>query len=275
MPSFSQRKGLEPVSKVIQINSMDSFLRNAIWNALDRAVWSSPGFLETRTLETPGMERFSRILWEDFFGARVDSRSPMMTLRLSHIRRWFEHEPWNKVYDFLEFILQPELNLPKELPNLLNQALEKGGSGYRIVHNVVVDIVSEIEVDMLQEVLEDSSLAPVAAHLKRALQLLADRDHPDYRNSIKESISAVESMAKIVANNPKATLGGALKALEKNGQMHPALKEAFLKLYGYTSDEDGIRHAMLEEPKLTAADAKYFLMACTSFVNYMKAQLPA
>lgn len=57
--------------------------------------------------------------------------------------------------------------------------------------------------------------------------------------------------------------------------MHTALKEGFLKLYGYTNDEDGIRHAMLEEPKLTAADAKYFLMSCTSFANYSKAQLPA
>lgn len=46
-----------------------------------------------------------------------------------------------------------------------------------------------------------------------------------------------------------------------------------MKLYAYTSDEGGIRHAMLDEPNLTAADARYFLLSCTSFVNYLKSQL--
>ena len=101
----------------------------------------------------------------------------------------------------------------------------------------------------------------------------ADRENPDYRNSIKEAISAVESIARVVSGRDKATLGDALQAIEKSGQLHPALKKGFLKLYGYTSDEQGIRHAMLDEPNLTAADARYFLVSCSSFVNYLKAQL--
>jgi hypothetical protein len=80
-------------------------------------------------------------------------------------------------------------------------------------------------------------------------------------------------MARIVAENPKATLSDALKALEKRGNLHPALKDGFVKLYAYTSDEGGIRHAMLDEPKLSADDARYFMLSCTSFVNYLKAQL--
>ncbi|MNR54811.1 hypothetical protein D3C85_1750690 [compost metagenome] len=80
-------------------------------------------------------------------------------------------------------------------------------------------------------------------------------------------------MARIVSGNPKATLGEALKALEKTGKLHAALKDGFSKLYGYTNDESGIRHAMLDEPQLTQEDAKYFLLSCTSFVNYLKAAL--
>ena len=126
---------------------------------------------------------------------------------------------------------------------------------------------------MLQEALADTRFAPVNAHLERALGLLADRKTPDYRNSIKESISAVEAMARVVSQNPKATLGEALKVLEKRGHLHPALKDGFSKLYGYTNDDDGIRHAMLEEPHLDQSDAKYFLLTCTSFINYLKANL--
>ena len=85
--------------------------------------------------------------------------------------------------------------------------------------------------------------------------------------------AAVEAMARIVSGNPKATLGDALKVLERNGKLHPSLKESFVKLYGYTNDDDGIRHAMLDEPNLTQADAKYFLLTCTSFVNYLKSNV--
>ena len=105
------------------------------------------------------------------------------------------------------------------------------------------------------------------------MELYADRENPNYRNSIKESISAVESIARVVSELDKATLGDALKAIDQSDQLHPALKEGFLKLYGYTSDEQGIRHAMLVEPNITAADARYFLVSCSSFVNYLKAQI--
>ena len=68
-------------------------------------------------------------------------------------------------------------------------------------------------------------------------------------------------------------LGDALKEIEKKRSLHKALKGGFIKLYGYTNDADGIRHAMMDEPNLTQADARYFLLSCTSFVNYLKALL--
>lgn len=273
MQSFSQRKGLEPISEKIQVQSMNTALRNSLWNVLDERVWNAHNFLYgTRSLAPP-MEQFSRTLWADFYKLPVDQRPEYMLDRLEFIRDNFFERSWNEVYDFVEFILRPKAGLPRHLPEGLNHVLEREGAGYRIIGNLVADITSEEEVSMLSDALIDTKFTGVAAHLKRALELMADRSNPDYRNSIKESVCAVESMAKVVAKAPKATLSDALRVLEKNGQMHKALKEGFLKLYGYTSDEEGIRHAMLEEPDLTAADAKYFLMSCTSFSNYLKAQL--
>jgi len=63
------------------------------------------------------------------------------------------------------------------------------------------------------------------------------------------------------------------QVLEKKERLHPALKDGFTKLYGYTNDDDGIRHAMLDEPNIDQSDAKYFLLSCTSFINYLKANL--
>ena len=109
--------------------------------------------------------------------------------------------------------------------------------------------------------------------MKSALDLLSDKTKPDYRNSIKESISAVESVSCAITGSKSGMLSDAFKKLEKTHSLHGALKEGFIKLYGYTSDGDGIRHAMLKESKLTQADAIYFLVSCSAFVNYLKSKI--
>lgn len=73
--------------------------------------------------------------------------------------------------------------------------------------------------------------------------------------------------------DPKATLGQAVKKLEDSGvKLHPAFEGALQKMYGYTSDAEGIRHALLEESALDADDARFMLVSCSAFVNYLKAK---
>ncbi len=68
------------------------------------------------------------------------------------------------------------------------------------------------------------------------------------------------------------TLGDALKELNTKNKIHLALCEAFSKIYGYTSDKNtGIRHSIFDGtdciPDFT--DAKYMLVACSAFINYL------
>ena len=272
MKTFSERKGLKPVSEIIQIDSMTEALRNSLWNTLDGALWSTAGFIY-RQHGHPEIEALSRSLWFHYFKKPIDSRPDRVGKILAVIREYFFSCAWNEVYDFLEFIVSERERSTPRLAEVLNVLLERELSGYRFVAGQLADITSQEEIKMIEEAARDSRFAGVSAHIDRALELYADREHPDFRNSIKESISAVESIARLLSGSDKATLGDALKAIEKSGQLHPALKDGFLKLYGYTSDEQGIRHAMLDEPNLTAADARYFLVSCSSFVNYLKSQL--
>lgn len=271
MKTFSERKGLKPVSEVIQINSMNEALRNSLWNALDVTLWSKEGFIYSQYGE-PNIMPLSRALWFHYFKKPIDSRPDRAHKILATIRDYFFSCEWHEVYDLLEFIVSECKRSTPRLAEFLNNFLDRELSGYRLVAGHLADITSQEELTMIEEAARDPRFAGVSAHIARALELYADRENPDYRNSIKESISAVESMARLVSGDEKATLGDALKAIEKSGRLHPALKEGFLKLYGYTSDEQGIRHAMLDEPNLTAADARYFLVSCSSFVNYLKAQ---
>ena len=76
-------------------------------------------------------------------------------------------------------------------------------------------------------------------------------------------------MCQIITEKNNATLGEALKLLKN--KIHPALNGAFDKLYGYTSNANGIRHANgLGEGNSTFEEAKYMLISCSAFVNYLK-----
>jgi hypothetical protein len=151
--------------------------------------------------------------------------------------------------------------------------LEKEVSAYRFVNGLVSRITDEVEVAEIDLALAGRQ-GPVRTHLRRALELLSDRESPDYRNSIKESISAVESLVATVVGE-KGTLGQLVKKLEDEIDLHPALRTAFGNLYGYTSDEGGIRHAILESKNVVFEDAKFFLVVCSAFVNIVESKVSA
>lgn len=154
----------------------------------------------------------------------------------------------------------------------MNKVLEREVSGYRFIDEMLVQISSESEVNEIIEAIKitkQHKLTPVGTHLDTAMKMLSDRKQPDYRNSIKESISSVEAICKIISGDNKSTLSNVLKMMEDKMGLHPALKAAFSRMYGYTSDADGIRHALIDAPSCDFEDAKYMLVACSAFVNYL------
>jgi hypothetical protein len=58
--------------------------------------------------------------------------------------------------------------------------------------------------------------------------------------------------------------------LENKGVvLHADLKDAFKKLYGYTSGAQGIRHGLVGKANLDVEDARFMLIACSAFINYL------
>ena len=98
---------------------------------------------------------------------------------------------------------------------------------------------------------------------------MADKTSPDYRNSIKESVSAIEAAAKVVAGTSKESFGATLTKLKKENNLHPALEQGFKNIFGYTSEGDGIRHALMDDSNCDFNDAKFMLVAASAFVNYL------
>ena len=157
----------------------------------------------------------------------------------------------------------------EKMTSTFNRILEEEVSGYRILNKLVVPITSEMELATINEA-QNTPYDSVNTHINKALKLFADRKKPDYENSIKESISAVEAMCCIITGmtGAQATLGNAMKKLKDNGvHIHSAMEKAYASLYGYTSDENGIRHGGTDFTNAPSEDAKYMLVSCSAFVN--------
>jgi len=280
MKLFSHRYGYKPVKDVIQIKSMDDELRIKLWNAFTLSYWDNIKYRWTFESTKYGknsekcMVLLIKILWHYYYKQPLDALSDNWKSIYNEIRTSFFNCKCNEVYDFIEFIVKThsDNNINLKFMEFCNDILEQELSAYRFVGGKITQITSETEIAEIEEALEASdSWRPVDIHLKTALDLLLDRKSPDYRNSIKESISAVEAICRIITKNDKATLGACLKSMKKDNKIkiHPALSDAFNKLYGYTSGADGIRHALSDEPDLDFEDAKFMIVSCSGFINYL------
>lgn len=267
---FSQRLGLQPVKTQLQIDSIDDDLRIGLWNVVDTHYLKK---FEPSPRAHLG-KIFFQLLYLSFLKLPLDSIDRFYSERCKRLRAWYFGWEWFQVYDFIEFLGQIEMTgfNAAQFRKVCNEVLEKELSGYRFVSAQITPITNDIELNEIEQAIEisqEKKMLGVKTHLTTALAFLSDRKNPDYRNSIKESISSVEAMAQIILGDQKAELGKALKVIEEEIGLHPALKAGFVKIYGYTSDADGIRHAMIQDSKSDFDEAKYMLVSCSAFINYL------
>ena len=274
--NFSQRYGYMPVREVIQLESIDEPLRNGLWSLLKIHCWDcfNSHYMISLSANNTLLNKLLSELWFNYFKYPLDNLGDDWEVELKRVRNYFFSCEWYEVYDFLEFVANNygRPNFQSPFINACNKLLEKEMSAYRFLGGSITKITDKEEISGVDQAITSSSKL-VSAHLKRSLELLSDRSNPDYRNSIKESISAVESLVASTLNGDKGTLGKLLKRLESELHLHPALKSAFSSLYGYTSDEGGIRHALMEAGSNDFHDAKFVLVVCSSFVNFVNGKL--
>jgi len=278
---FSERKGITPVKVKLQIDTMDDDLRNGLWTAL---VVNFFGTINRQTYvhDHAAVRDLLGSIWLGFFKRAIDTLADWGPKVYNEIRQWFFNCYWYEVYNFIEYVARnysdhygPEGSTEskkKAFVDDCNAVLETEVSAYRFVGVTIAQLTSKQEIAAIEEALKTTdALEPVQRHLETALALLSRKKAPDYKNSVKESISAVESLGKLITGDKNATLSDALALIEKQGKvkLHPALKGAFDKLYGYTSSAGGIRHGTIDDTEIDFDIAKFMLVACSAFVNYL------
>lgn len=276
---FSDRIGVTKPNTVPQVEGMTEELRASLWNVLDG--WLDADEPREGTFEIAIIKRV----------ALRFQRVPVDTVPLQYrwtarawLREIFFALEWHGAYNLWEFLLEelkaePRLYSPvghDRLARLLNECLEREFSGYRVMQLQFVPLTSEADKEAVETVLKTTlaeELQGARTHLEEALRLLSRKPRPDNRNAIKEAISAVESTAKVLSGVTSGGLKDALAALRKRGlSLHGSLQAGLLNIYGYTSDKDGIRHALLEGTEPDAAEALFMVVACSAFVSLLIAK---
>lgn len=107
--------------------------------------------------------------------------------------------------------------------------------------------------------------AAAKKHFTRAMELL-DQDSPDLANAVKEAASAVESMSLVVLDREKGTLGDCIKDLRGRGILKPPLLKALEALWGFASEEPGIRHGKTAAEDVPLGEATFALSLAGSAI---------
>lgn len=268
---YSDRKGITNYKDTIQYESFDSRTRNKLYNLFNSFIQRLPSL---------PYDKFVKYLYCDLFSLTVDD-IPINSYTnkydnyyiLKVIKKIILNSAYNELLDLLEGTEEFLQLFYSPICDSINKIFEEEGVQHRMVCGEITDITNKYEIAEIEKIVEEGSVASV--HIQKAINLLYDRDSPDYKNSIKESISAVEAICCNILGNKNATLAEALKKLESEGfVIHAALKEGFLKIYGYTSDADGIRHANGMGEDTNIHEARYMLISCSAFINYLISSNP-
>ncbi|WP_148663451.1 hypothetical protein [Bosea vaviloviae] len=176
------------------------------------------------------------------------------------------------LFDLVEFFVRHK-GCSAELKSELASAFIMAKSAYRIVDGQIIAIGVAEQGAAFEAALADAEASGAEAARKHLTAAGLALRNADWAGSVRESIHAVEAMALRLAPDA-SVLGPALIALERRGRLHGGLKNAFNSLYGYTSDEKGVRHALVlgNEARVDEADALFMLGACASFVSYLIAR---
>ncbi|SEO35534.1 hypothetical protein SAMN04487843_101108 [Methylobacterium sp. ap11] len=270
--TFEQAEGLAPLPQQLKAREISSELRAIMWAYIFGELEGHKNTRHRPYHFTTGP--WSTIL-EDFHVLRlyknVDEFSAKISDVYPFIKSIMTQSNYGMFFGFLQFVIRHN-DCPDDLANAVNEILIKSRSAYRVVEKTIVPIGSDEELSAVIGAFADvhaQKFKGARSHLRQAAEGLSEGRFAD---SVRDSIHAVEATARVITT--KSKLSDALTELEKSAKMHGSMKAGFDRLYGWTSDEKGIRHPLLNEgdANVSEADALFMLGACASFVSLLIAK---
>jgi len=264
--TFEQAEGVEPLPRQLKLRELSQELRADLWDFFYQ--WT----IDATNSEGQVGGRLRGMLYSYHVRREnnpADEFDGSQHIIVEKLKKLFWHGGYLEVFGFIQWLLRD--NRAEDLHKYVAESLSVCRASYAVFdHDTIVPISSEAEAEALQRAFADLAVLEfrgARAHLREAGSKLTEGD---FAGSIRESIHAVEGVARALVPSAN-TLPPALAKLEGSVRIHGALRAGFNNLYGFTSDENGIRHALLDMPaaRVDETDALYMLGSCAAFVSYL------
>lgn len=272
--TFSQAQGYEELPAPLKLEELPRKARIRIWNLLHESIGrdteTDVAFGGRYFRPNSSWRRILQELHRDYHVRPLDEWQADPRARA--LKQDIQSLPFDQIFDLIQFVFRHS-RCPSSLVPEMKRVFADSRLAYTIDEGpppTIVPAVTSEEGTMLVEsmrTLRGSGMEGSVSHLHQASACI---NTGDWAGGIRESIHAVESVARQL--DPRASsLGKALRSLEGDQALHPALRGGFDKLYGYTSDERGIRHALIEDTDANVGmdETVFMLGACASFASYL------
>ena len=280
--NFSQRNGYESLPSPMRLEYLSEYLRCELRDTTQELIES----FEQHYPTDPFDDRFSKnseLFWKGVLGEflkKAKSEIPNSCSDVAKIsNNIIDSGEFNKVLDFLEMILKHLENDSEQFAEALRTLFTKHQAAYWLDMSFMpyqfFPSTSEEQAEAIKhdiETINKNKHHGAATHLRQAVEHINARQYAD---SVLDSILAVESVARKIDPKSSQTLGPALGSLQTAGLLkHPAMIKGFKSLYGYTSDEGGIRHSLVDKYNANVGQEEAIFMfgACASFAAYLSAK---
>ena len=275
--TFSQAQGVEPLPGRLAPGELPRHVRIRFWSTFFTTIVAHRRYDPKRGYSIIDEGPWYSVLIDlhvRFFGRPADEYS----LPAGETERIYKplilNEPYNKVFDLLQFAMRhPEC--PSKFVHGIRTTFEECQMAYVVDVNcppTIFPASTRHEGDAILRAREDlrrSKQSAANLHLQRAGELLNDGH---WSESVHESVSALESVARNLIGDGKATLSDALKNLKHDDErgIHPAILVGFEKLYAYASDAQGVRHAATDADRpVRQAEAQLLMVSCAAACSYL------
>ncbi|MGA1856931.1 hypothetical protein VH569_13190 [Azospirillum sp. 11R-A] len=273
--TFAQAEGEEPLPSPLKLKELSSSLRNELWSMIfvsiqrDKQTSGYNGNEYAGQKWSPILERLHLY----HFNRPIDEYTNNLENWIPELKKICLKGDYIKVFGLFQFIIRT-LKQNDQFINVIDSVLKKHKSAYFLVDGkTFFPISSDAEKSVVVSALDALSKSEYGGARSHIIKAIEEFESGDNAGAVREAIHAVEAVARSM--EPSAnTLAPALAKLEKTSRIHPALKAAFSCLYGYTSDEEGVRHALVENSsaQVETEEALFMIGACASFVTYLIAK---
>lgn len=269
--TFEQREGLAPLPRQLAVGEIDQAVKAGLWFVVSE-------YIDGNSHDNGWGVSFPR---ENLL---IIARRHFVTVEHRYIddfeqesdeikknwKRYFAPKAtYGETLGFTEWLVRADRG-QTSLASSIEKVLVNTRCAYRLVDkSTIMPIASEEEATAYKTALSTLQIANQPGARKHLLDAASYLSQGRFAESVRESVHTIEGLLRNLTGHSKFSKAVAQIATER--QLHESFKLALNNLYGYSSDEQGIRHPLLDrgDANVTEPDALFMLGVCASFATYL------